>query len=104
MGSVTAVFHNGRIELAQPVDWPDGTQVEVTPVTPADKPQSQTDWPFLAPFDVGEFRELTSQNDDNIEVSLEEFEAGLDELASASDSLPVLPPEAYTRESIYGDD
>jgi hypothetical protein len=32
MGSVTAVFHNGRVEFAQPVDWPDGTQVEVTPI------------------------------------------------------------------------
>ena len=33
MESITAVFHNGRIELAQPVDWPDGTRVEVTPIT-----------------------------------------------------------------------
>jgi hypothetical protein len=32
MGSVTAVFNNGRIELAHPVDWPNGTQVEVTPI------------------------------------------------------------------------
>ncbi|MEN6450374.1 MAG: hypothetical protein ABFC96_07785 [Thermoguttaceae bacterium] len=35
-------------------------------------------------------------------MSDEEFEAGLDELAEGSESLPVLPPEAYTRESIYG--
>jgi hypothetical protein len=32
MQSVTATFHNGRLELTQPVDWPDGTQVEVTPI------------------------------------------------------------------------
>ena len=32
MESVTAVFHDGRIELAEPVDWPDGTRVEVTPI------------------------------------------------------------------------
>jgi hypothetical protein len=37
------------------------------------------------------------------DLSLEEFEAGLDELAAASDSIPVLPAEAYTRDSIYGD-
>ena len=37
------------------------------------------------------------------DLSLEDFEAGLDELAAASDDLPVLPAEAYTRESIYGD-
>ena len=35
---------------------------------------------------------------------IDEFEAGLDELASASDSIPVLPPHAYTRESIYGNE
>ena len=60
MGTVTAVFHNGRIELAQPVDWPDGTQVEVTPI---DNPCPQAVWPFLPPLDVGKFRELTSEDD-----------------------------------------
>ncbi|MBM4045059.1 MAG: hypothetical protein FJ279_08095 [Planctomycetes bacterium] len=36
-------------------------------------------------------------------LALEEFEAALDALAEGSESLPVLPPEAYERESIYGD-
>ena len=36
--------------------------------------------------------------------SLEEFEAGMDALAEGSEQLPVLPPEAYSRESIYGDE
>jgi hypothetical protein len=36
-------------------------------------------------------------------VSLEQFEAGLDELAEGSEHLPVLPPQAYSREGIYGD-
>jgi hypothetical protein len=31
-----------------------------------------------------------------------EFEAALDELAKGSENLPIFPPEAYTRESIYG--
>ncbi len=35
-------------------------------------------------------------------TSLEEFDAALDELAEGSENLPVLPPEAYTREGIYG--
>lgn len=30
-----------------------------------------------------------------------DFDAGLDELVEGSESLPVLPPEAYRRESIY---
>jgi predicted transcriptional regulator len=37
------------------------------------------------------------------QVALEEFEAGLDALAEGSEQLPVLPPEAYRRESIYGE-
>ncbi len=37
------------------------------------------------------------------EISLEDFEARLDELAAGSESLPLLPPEAYSRASIYGD-
>ena len=73
MESVTAVFRNGRIDLPQPVDWPEGIRVAVTPIDPT-------------------------------EVSIEEFEAGLDELASASDDIPILPTEAYTRESIYRND
>ena len=32
-----------------------------------------------------------------------DFEAGLDELAEGSERLPVLPPEAYRRDSIYGE-
>jgi hypothetical protein len=35
-------------------------------------------------------------------ASLEEFEAGMDALAEGSEQIPVLPPEAYSRESIYG--
>ena len=36
--------------------------------------------------------------------SLEEFTADLDALAQYSDSIPILSDEAYTRESIYGED
>ena len=60
MGRITAVFRNGQLELGEPVDWPDGTQVEVTPVQ---SPPSRTGWPWLPPLDVGEFRELTSEDD-----------------------------------------
>lgn len=38
------------------------------------------------------------------EVSLEDFEAGLDALAEGCEELPVLPPDAYRRENIYGDE
>jgi hypothetical protein len=60
MGSVTAVFRNGQIELVGPVDWPDGTRVEVTPVQ---SPPSRSGWPWLPPLDVGEFREFTADDD-----------------------------------------
>lgn len=36
--------------------------------------------------------------------SLEDFEADLDALAQFSESIPVLPEEAFTRESIYSPD
>ena len=34
MQSVTATFRNGRVELAAPVDWPNGTPLEVRPLCP----------------------------------------------------------------------
>jgi hypothetical protein len=37
------------------------------------------------------------------DVSIEESEIGLDTLAEGCEQLPVLPPGAYRRESIYGD-
>jgi hypothetical protein len=36
-------------------------------------------------------------------ISTEEFDAALDELSADSEQLPILPPEAYTREGIYSD-
>jgi hypothetical protein len=36
-------------------------------------------------------------------ATLEEFAAALEAFAEDSDDLPVLPPEALTREAIYGD-
>jgi len=35
--------------------------------------------------------------------TLEEFEADLEAIAEGTDDIPVLPPEALTREAIYGD-
>ena len=37
MQSATATFRNGRVELTESVDWPDGTQVEVTPLDVLDR-------------------------------------------------------------------
>ena len=36
-------------------------------------------------------------------MSPEDFEAALDELSAGSERLPLLSPEAYSREGIYGD-
>ena len=35
--------------------------------------------------------------------TLEEFEADMDAFSEGTEHLPVLPPEAFTREGIYGD-
>jgi hypothetical protein len=36
-------------------------------------------------------------------MSPADFEAALDELSAGSERLPILPPEAFTREGIYRD-
>jgi hypothetical protein len=33
MDTVQATFRNGRLELMQPVDWPEGTRANVIPLT-----------------------------------------------------------------------
>lgn len=60
MESVTATFRNGRLELAEPVDWADGIQVRVTPF---DSARERVSWLSLPPLDVGEFRELSAEDD-----------------------------------------
>ncbi|HUG71085.1 MAG TPA: hypothetical protein VMM76_25270 [Pirellulaceae bacterium] len=50
MQSATATFRNGRVELTESVDWPDGTRVEVTPLGAPDRrrldvPPPMTRWP-----------------------------------------------------------
>ncbi len=46
--------------------------------------------------------EQSAALDSHAGLSLQEFEAGMDTLAEGSEQLPVLPPDAYSRESIYG--
>lgn len=46
MQSVTATFRNGRVELAESVDWPDGTPVEVRPIAPPDPQRHPTKLPM----------------------------------------------------------
>jgi hypothetical protein len=60
METVTATFRNGRVELSQPVDWPEGTQVRVTPLGAAGE---RVSWLSLPPLDVGKFRELSAEDD-----------------------------------------
>ena len=50
MQSATATIRNGRVELMEPVDWPDGTQVEVTPLNVLGRRRNElkppmTQWP-----------------------------------------------------------
>ncbi len=60
MGSVTAVYRGGQLELSERVDWPDGTQVEVTPI---ESRPPRLSWLSLPPLDVGEFREPSAEDD-----------------------------------------
>jgi len=50
MQSATATYRNGRVELTKSVDWPDGTQVEVTPLDTPNRRRREvkapmTQWP-----------------------------------------------------------
>ena len=60
MQRATAIIRHGRVELTQPVDWPDGTPVEVVLLQPA---ETRVSWFSLLPLDVGRFREGTSEDD-----------------------------------------
>jgi hypothetical protein len=60
MSPATAVYRNGQLELTSPVDWPEGTPVEVKPVS---VPQQRSSWLSLPPLDVGNFQELTDDDD-----------------------------------------
>jgi hypothetical protein len=57
---MTATLRNGRLELAEPVNWPEGTRVQVTPFADT---QQRVDWLSLPPLDVGEFHELSTEDD-----------------------------------------
>lgn len=61
MKTATATFRSGRLELTSPVDWPDGIEVEVRPLT--DSPTGRQSWLSLPPLDVGQFREPTRDDD-----------------------------------------
>lgn len=68
MNVVTAIYRNGRLELTSPVDWPDGTPVEVKPVHISGQRPS---WRSLQPVDVGRFQE-TSRDDDPLGEMLDD--------------------------------
>ncbi len=60
MKTATAMFRNGQLELTSTVDWPDGTRVEVRPLTST---QQQHSWLSLLPLDVGQFQEPSGDVD-----------------------------------------
>lgn len=60
MNAASAVYRNGQLELTSPVDWPEGTPVEVKPVDVSPRGSS---WLTLPPLDVGPFKEVTSDDD-----------------------------------------
>ncbi|HUG70892.1 MAG TPA: antitoxin family protein [Pirellulaceae bacterium] len=60
MNVATAIYRNGRLELTSPVDWPEGTPVEVKPVRSR---RQRPSWLSLPPLDVGCFQELTGDDD-----------------------------------------
>src|SRR4051812_2621264 len=37
MSAIRAIVNDGRLEVEAPPDWPDGTEVRIEPMTPAEK-------------------------------------------------------------------
>ena len=44
MNEISGIFRGGRVELADAVDWPDGTPVMVHPHRPDAQPELAGDW------------------------------------------------------------
>ena len=47
MAAVLATYRSGKVELSEPVRWPDGTQVEVVPIRPAAASQAESYRDFI---------------------------------------------------------
>ena len=82
---VTLTEHAEELLRIALVRHPEQTPSEIVEQTPADRVDGQ------APC-------TTSK-----EISLEDFDAGLDRLAQFSAKIPFLPDEAFTREGLYLD-
>ena len=77
MEKALATFHNGHVELDQPVNWPDGTRLEVVPADGeigeggSERPESSeaiTEW--LEWFKTVEPFDMTTQELDAFEAEL----------------------------------
>lgn len=69
MQKVLATFRNGHVELAIPVDWPEGTAVEVVPIQQRIG-MRESDWPATADSVQALLRhmdEATSEDDEPVE-------------------------------------
>ena len=47
MAAVLATYRSGKVELSEPVGWPDGTQLEVMPVPSAAASQAESYRDFI---------------------------------------------------------
>ena len=71
MQTVLATFRNGHVELAIPVDWPEGTTVEVVPIQQRIGLR-ETDWPATVDGIQTLLRhmdEATSEDDEPVEFA-----------------------------------
>jgi predicted DNA-binding antitoxin AbrB/MazE fold protein len=91
--TIDAVFENGVFRPITPLSLPEGKQVQVViAAEESAKTGIRSATTKTASDSTGTAEDL----------SAEEYEACLDALSVGLD-LPVLPPEAYSRESIFGD-
>lgn len=60
MQGVRATYRNGRIELAESVDWPEGTRVAVMPLSPT-RAQKHDPQPPMSEWPEGFFDRLRAE-------------------------------------------
>ena len=90
--------------ITRPVCYPYSMQVTVNiPDELAAQVQSRGLTPQSYVEDLIAEQTATAKGSATHKLSLEEFEASLDELTRYSDKIPVLPAEAFSRESLYQD-
>ena len=95
MEKAMATFHNGHVEFDQPVNWPEGTRLEVAPTTKK-LGLDETDWPSTVQ-EKNEWLEWLG-NLEPFDMTPEELEAFEAELKASKEKQKELLRKSWQKE------